>query len=123
MPDPSPPYSMSRRAGHLLFVSGQLGRDADGRFADGLVAQTRAAIGNLARELERAGASVADVVKVQVFLDDIADWSDFNEEYLRWFSDPLPARSAIGAGLPAPALVEIEAVAVLADHAAPGVEG
>ncbi len=79
---------------------------------DGVAAQTRQAISNLAALLEAEGASLSDVVKTTVFLADIGDYGEMNAQYVESFGSHRPARSAIGvAGLPLGGLVEIEAVA------------
>jgi 2-iminobutanoate/2-iminopropanoate deaminase len=111
----SAPYSPSRGAGSLLFVSGQIGRDADGMMADGIADQTRQTLANLRAVLHEAGAAPSDVVKCQVFLASMEDWPAMNEVYRTFFEEPYPARSAFAVGLGEGVLVEIEAVAYLAD--------
>jgi len=105
---PAAPYS----PGDLLFVSGQLGLPADGEHDD-VGAQTRRALEGLRAVLAEHNATTADVVKCTVFLADMTDWSDMNAVYERFFTQPYPARSALGAELAMGALVEIEAVAHL----------
>ncbi|MBB5773403.1 RidA family protein [Nonomuraea jabiensis] len=112
MSRPPAPYSSARRAGELLFVSGQLGYLPDGRLAEGLAAQARQALANLEEVLAAHGLSRDDVVKCQVFLSSIEDWSDFNAVYKEHFNRPYPARSALGVRLHPGVLVEIEAVAL-----------
>ncbi|SNT60360.1 2-iminobutanoate/2-iminopropanoate deaminase [Streptosporangium subroseum] len=111
MPRPPAPYSSARRAGDLLFVSGRLGFHPDGTLPEGLDAQTRQALANLDAVLAEHGLSRDDVVKCQVFLASISDWSALNALYEEYFSQPYPARSAFGVQLHPGALVEIEAVA------------
>ncbi len=109
------PFSEAVRVGDLLFVSGQIG-NLPGTLElapGGLEAQARRALDNMAAVLARHGASLADVVKVTVFLDDIGDWPAFNEVYVGYFPGPKPARSALGAdGLALGALLEVECIAV-----------
>ncbi|WP_214318517.1 RidA family protein [Nonomuraea sediminis] len=111
MSRPPAPYSPARRAGDLLFVSGQLGYLPDGSLPEGLAAQARQALANLDAVLAEHGLGRADIVKCQVFLSSIADWTAFNAVYEEHFSRPYPARSALGVHLHPGALVEIEAVA------------
>jgi enamine deaminase RidA (YjgF/YER057c/UK114 family) len=108
------PYTPIRRAGNLLFVSGQLGIDEHGQFPDDLTAELTQALDNLCTALKRNAASSADVVKVNIYLADILDREIFDPLYSSRFADPLPARSCIAAGaLPFGARVELEAVAHL----------
>ncbi|MFL5777411.1 MAG: Rid family detoxifying hydrolase [Chloroflexota bacterium] len=107
-------YSQGIIAGDLVFCSGQLGLDpASGELVGGIVEQTERAVRNLAAVLDSAGLTVADIVKVTVFLADIGDFATFNEVYARQMTDPPPARSTFAvAALPKPgALIEIEAIA------------
>ena len=108
------PYSVAVSAGNLLFVSGQLGIDAQsGNLAEGVEAQTRMALTNMSAILAAAGRSLADVVKTTVFLNDIADFAKMNAVYAEFFTEGFPARSAFQvAALPKSALVEIEAIAL-----------
>ena len=108
------PYSQAIRAGDLVFTAGQLGIDpAAGELVDGGVgAQAERALENLRAILEAAGSGMDRLVKVTVFLVDIADWPAVNEVYARLVPQPFPARSAFAVReLPKGALVEIEAVA------------
>lgn len=104
--------SMAYRAGDLVFVSGQVAFDADGRLvAGGIEAETRQTLDNIARALDQAGAALADVVKVTVWLADLADFPAFNATYSTYFPASPPARSTVQAGLMIGARVEIEAIA------------
>jgi 2-iminobutanoate/2-iminopropanoate deaminase len=110
------PYSQGIRAGNLIFVSGQLPVDpATGNLeAADISLQTDRSLRNLEAVLKQAGASLQDVVKVTVFLADIADFAAMNGVYNRYFSADCPARSAFQvANLPKAALVEIEAIAAV----------
>jgi 2-iminobutanoate/2-iminopropanoate deaminase len=116
-PAPVGPYSQAVVAGGLVFASGQIPLDpATGRMIDGDVAvQTERVIANLRAVLEAAGTSLARVVRVTVYLADLADWPRLNEVYVRHFTGATkPARTAIqAAALPRGAAVEIDAIAVL----------
>jgi 2-iminobutanoate/2-iminopropanoate deaminase len=107
----TPPYSVTRRAGELVFVSGQLGRK-DNQLVDGGVGpETRQALANVAAALGEHGLDFSHVVKCTVFLASMADWPAMNEVYAELFGSPYPARSAVGIELLDGALVEIEAIA------------
>ena len=113
-PQPIGPYSQAVRAGGFLFMSGQIGVDpGTGILVEGGAArQAEAALRNLSAVLEAAGAGMGDVVKVSVFLQDIADFPAVNEVYARYFSSWKPARTTVGGlRLPKGALVEIDAIA------------
>ena len=104
------PYSHAVRAGGLVFCSGQTPLDpATGKLAEGdVAAQTRQCFANLYHVLEAAGLGSDDVVAVQVYLTDMADFAAMNEVYARHFSAPYPARTTIGcASLPLGARIEI----------------
>jgi 2-iminobutanoate/2-iminopropanoate deaminase len=114
VPPPVGPYSPAVRAGEFVFVSGQVPHDP---FTGAVVGQTieeqsLQTLSNLRRALEAAGASIADVVSVTVYLADENDWTRFNAVYKNIFSRPYPSRTAIGAKLRG-VLVEVSAVAWL----------
>ena len=110
-PEAVGPYSQAIVSGDLVFASGQLGIDESGKLANGIAAQTEAALKNLSEVLLAAGSDLNHVVKTTCFLVDIGDFTLFNEIYGRFFTEKL-ARSLIEATkLPKGALVEIEAVA------------
>ena len=81
--------------------------------AGGIEEQAQRALENLAACLDAAGARLEDVLKVNVYLADLADFAGFNAVYARFFPEPYPARTTVGVSLPAGLLVEIEAVARL----------
>lgn len=104
------------RVGDVLYVSGQLGTDvATGKLVPGsFEAEARQALENLRSVLAEAGMAYDDLVKVTVFVKDIADVATFNNLYQTFFSTPhRPTRSAVAVtGLAFNARVEVEAVAV-----------
>jgi 2-iminobutanoate/2-iminopropanoate deaminase len=105
------PFSPAVRAGDFVFVSGQIPRDAKGGVHMGSIEeQTEAAIVQITRILNEAGCSLADVVKVTVFLEDARDFASFNKVYAQHFSG-MPARSTVEARLMVDAKIEIEAIA------------
>ena len=112
-PDPIGPYSQGVVAG-AVYCSGQIGADpGTGALEDGVAAQTRRALTNIGSVLAGAGLSMENVVKTTVFMVDLSEFPQMNEEYGRHFSKPFPARSTVQvAALPKGARGEIDAVAV-----------
>ena len=108
------PFSESARAGHLLYVSGQVGDDATGNLVKGgIVPETHQVMANIQAILARRGLSLRDVVKCTVFLADIEDWPTFNTVYTGYFERPYPARSALGVnGVALNGRLELECIAV-----------
>lgn len=104
--------------GSLVFASGQLWIDpADGTMVTHVHTQTRRAMDNLMAVLAEAGANPQDIVRTTIFLVDMNDFANVNGVYESYFPSNFPARSCVQvASLPKHAKVEIEAVAVLADH-------
>jgi 2-iminobutanoate/2-iminopropanoate deaminase len=112
------PYSQAVRAGEILYISGQLPIDpATGQFAaTDVVGQTRQSLANVRAIVESAGGSIESIVKTTVFLKNMSDFPLMNEEYAKVFQADPPARAAVEvAALPKDALVEIEAIARIAD--------
>jgi 2-iminobutanoate/2-iminopropanoate deaminase len=111
---PVGPFSPAVRDGDRVYTSGQVAQDpATGKLVVGGVApQTEQIFRNLEVLLEAAGKSLADVVKVNVYLTDIKTFAEMNEVYARHFVAPYPARTTVGvAALPLSAEVEIEMIA------------
>ena len=109
------PYSAAISHGNILFTAGQLGvNPKTGQFSgESIQEQTRQALENMSVILKKSGFSFEDVVKVTVYLADIAEFSAMNEVYAEYFPTPFPARSAFQvAALPRNARVEIEAIAI-----------
>jgi len=111
------PYSQAVRfSGALVYTAGQIPIEpATGQVVGTTVAeQTEQALRNLTAVLKAAGASPATVVKVTVFLKNMADFAEMNEVYGRYFPQAPPARSAVEvARLPKDVLVEIECLALV----------
>ena len=107
-------YSQAVRCGDTVYLSGQIGLDpASMQMVDGIDAQIVRVFENLKAVAEAAGGSLADVVKLNVFLVDLANFAKVNETMARYFSEPFPARAAVGVKeLPRGALVEADAVMV-----------
>lgn len=110
------PYSQATKVGNMVYSSGQIGLNPDGSgMVDGLENQCHQVLKNLSAVLEAAGSSLDNVAKTTVFLSDINDYKVVNGIYAEYFTGNPPARSAVEvANLPLGALVEIEAIAVVA---------
>jgi 2-iminobutanoate/2-iminopropanoate deaminase len=111
------PYSQGIVANGFLFTAGQIALDpVTGKIVEGgIVEQTERVMQNLQQVLQAAGVSWGDVVKTTVYLHDLSDFPIVNEIYGKWLGDARPARSTVQVpGLPRGALVEIDAVAVVA---------
>ena len=110
------PYSQAIRAGGTVYLSGQIALDpVSGQLVEGgFEAQVHQAFRNLAAVAQAAGGSLADVVKLTLFLTDLAQFPKANEIMQQYFKMPYPARSTVGvAALPRGAEFEIEATVVL----------
>ena len=109
-------YSQAVRAGNTLYFSGQIGLDpATGRLVDGIENQILRVFENLKAVAEAGGGSLADAVKLTVYLTDLAHFARVNEIMSAYFEQPYPARAAVGvAALPRGALIEADAILVLA---------
>ncbi len=106
------PYSQGIAAGRLVFTSGQLPMRGGVLITDDVAEAARASLENVSAILEAAHATLADVVKVTIFLKDMNDFAAVNAAYGEFFSKPYPARSCIEvARLPLDAVLEIEALA------------
>ncbi len=107
------PYSQGINYSNLVFTSGQLPMDPETKtMPDDIAEQARLSLSNVKAILEAGGAGMDTVLKVTVFLTDMADFAAVNEVYKTFFSSPFPARSCFAvAALPLGARVEIEAIA------------
>ena len=109
-------YSLAVRVGNTVYVSGQIPLDpATGQLLSGdIEAEIRRVFDNLAAIAVAAGGSLANVVKLTVFLTDLAHFAKVNEIMASCFSEPYPARAAVGvAALPRGARVEMECILAL----------
>jgi 2-iminobutanoate/2-iminopropanoate deaminase len=116
-PEPISHYTDAVRAGELLFVSGCVPVDADGRLVgdDDVVAQARQTLANVGAVLGAAGSSFADVVKVTIYLTDVDDRAKINPVRQEFFGETRPASTLVEvSGLAIPgARIEVEAVALV----------
>ena len=105
-------YSQAVRVGNAVYLSGQIGLDpANMQMVEGIEKQVHRVLANLAAVAEAAGGSLADVVKLNIFLTDLAHFALVNSIMAEYFVQPYPARAAVGvASLPKDALVEADAV-------------
>ena len=108
-------YSQAVRAGNTLYLSGQIGLDpATGQLVEGIENQIHRVFGNLKAVAKAGGGSLADTVKLTVYLTDLSHFARVNEIMIRYFDKPYPARAAVGVvALPRGALVEADAILVL----------
>lgn len=106
-------YSQAVRAGNTVYMSGQIPLDPhSGELVAGDIAtQIRQVFDNLAAVAEAAGGSLDNAVKLTVYLTDLGDFSTVNKIMAEYFSEPYPARAAVGvASLPHYAEIEAEAI-------------
>jgi len=108
-------YSQGVKVGNTVYLSGQIGLDpASMQMVEGIEAQVHRVFTNLKAVAEAAGGNLGDVVKLNIFLTDLAHFATVNTIMAEYFSQPYPARAAVGvASLPRGALVEADGVLVL----------
>ena len=108
-------YSQAVKVGDTVYLSGQIPLDpVTMQLVEGFEEQVRRVFDNLKAVCEAAGGSLNDLVKVNVYLIDLAHFAKVNEIMASYINEPYPARAAVGvASLPRGALVEIEGVMVL----------
>ncbi|MEQ1601034.1 MAG: RidA family protein [Methylophilaceae bacterium] len=110
-------YSQAVKVGNTVYLSGQIGLDPSTmQLVEGIEAQVHRVFKNLSAVATASGGSLADVVKLNIFLTDLAHFALVNTIMAEYFTSPYPARAAVGvASLPRDALVEADGVLVLAD--------
>jgi reactive intermediate/imine deaminase len=107
-------YSQAIRSGDTIYLSGQIPLDPETMEFVGTepAAQIHQVFRNLSAVCEAAGGSLNDIVRLSVYLTDLGNFAMVNEIMAEYFSEPYPARAAIGvAALPRDALVEMDAIA------------
>jgi 2-iminobutanoate/2-iminopropanoate deaminase len=114
MSSPSPlPLSKVRRAGALLFLSGELPLRDDGSIPDGIEAQTALTLDRIEATLKGEGLGLDDIVSMTVYLTHLEDFAAFNRVYAARFKAPYPSRTTVRADLVRPgARLELTAVAL-----------
>lgn len=112
-PAPIGPYSQAVRCGNLIFVSGQLPLNPKtGGLVQDIAAATEQVFENLKAILATGGSGLERVLKITVYLKDLAQFAEVNKVYSRYFSDQPPARTTVQvAALPKDAGIEIDAIA------------
>lgn len=116
-PEAIGPYSQAIKAGNTVYLSGQIPLHPETMeiVSEDVTAQAQQVFSNLAEVAKAAGGSLADSVKINISLTDLADFAAVNEVMKQYFQEPYPARACVQvAALPRQAKVEIEAILVLA---------
>ncbi|RNC79697.1 MAG: RidA family protein [Balneola sp.] len=110
------PFSEAVLVDNTLYLSGQIGI-IPGTLTlveGGIGAESKQVMENIKTTLEAHDFNMNDILKCTIMIDDISQWSSFNEIYKTYFEEPYPARSAFGAdGLALGAAIEVECIAVL----------
>lgn len=106
------PLSPALRAGDMIYISGQVPVDADGKIIEGNIeAQTQQVLENIKSALALAGATLKDVVKTTIWLEDARDFGRMNAVYATYFPKEPPARTTVESRLMIDIKIEIEAIA------------
>jgi reactive intermediate/imine deaminase len=111
-------YSQAVKVGRTVYISGQIPLDPDSMMlaGDAFSVQCERVFENLQAVAEAAGGSLQDIVKLTVFLSDLSNFPTVNAIMARFFSEPYPARAAVGvAALPKESQVEVDAIMDLAE--------
>ena len=109
------PYSQAIRKGSIVFLSGQIPLDPNTmELVEGIEAQIKQVFENLNQVIKAAGANFNDVTTLNIYLTDLSHFTLVNEIMKTYFTEPFPARAAIGvASLPKGSLVEADGFLVL----------
>ena len=110
-------YSQAIKAGNTVYLSGQIPLDPSTMtLAVGIENQIEQVFKNLSAVAEASGGGLKDIVKLNIFLTDLSHFALVNETMAKYFSQPYPARAAIGINsLPKDSLVEMDAILVLSE--------
>ena len=108
-------YSQAVKVGDTVYLSGQIGLDpATMQMVEGIDAQIVRVFDNLKAVAEASGGSLADAVKLTIYLTDLGNFAKVNEVMARYFNEPYPARAAVGIKeLPKGGVVEADAILVI----------
>jgi len=110
--NPNLPFHPAVRAGDFIFVSGQVGKDADGNMVDGTIEEeTRATILSIERILAEDGATLDDVVRVCTYLQDTRDFGRYNKVFAEHFKNAGLARTTVEARAVINTKIEMDAIA------------
>jgi 2-iminobutanoate/2-iminopropanoate deaminase len=108
------PFSQALIHGDIIYVSGQIGNVGLKLVEGGIIPETNQAMTNINNILDQNGSSMDNVIKCTCMLADMSQWPDMNEEYLKFFPNNKPARSAFATnGLALEANIELECMAYL----------
>ena len=111
--DPGAPFSGAVLVGDTLYLSGSIGIDANQKVPDTAEAEATAVLTSIRTTLEQAGMTMDDLVYVQIFCTDVANYAAFNKVYRTFFTKEFPARAFIGSGpLLFGARFEVQGIAV-----------
>lgn len=105
------PFAKAVRAGDFVYISGQVPTVSGEIVGQGIIEQTEAVMQNIIDVLALAQCTLADVVKVNVWLDDPRDFTSFNNVFAKYFMDNPPARSTVRSELMVDAKVEMDVIA------------
>jgi 2-iminobutanoate/2-iminopropanoate deaminase len=106
------PFSLAVQVDNILYLSGQIGGNATGLVPGGIIPETKQIMENIKAVLEQNGSSMDKVIKCTCMLADMNEWAAMNSEYIKYFPNHKPARSAFGtSGLARGARAEIECMA------------
>lgn len=94
--NPAGPYSPGILSNGVLYVAGQIGRDASGNIPDNFEDEVKATLDNIDRILKEAGLTPAHAIAVQVYLTDMDLFDRMNKVYMSYFPEPRPARTTVG---------------------------
>ena len=92
----SAPLSPFYKAGDLIFVSGQVGTGSDGTIPEDFASQTHNTLSNLKNVIESAGSEIGKTVKINAYLVDLSNFTEFNDIYVEFFGEHKPARTTLG---------------------------
>lgn len=108
--------------GTWIHVSGQVGFDENMKVVEGgVAAETQATFDLIEKSLQKAGGELTDIVRITVYMTDLADYGEFSQVRTERFGDKVPTSAAVGvASLLVGASIEIDAVAFIPDGAEPG---
>ena len=95
IPKSANPFSLGIKANGFLFVSGQVGKDKNGKIVDGFSGQVHQTMENIKLIIETAGSSMSDVVMATIYITDIALMPEMNEIYRQYFDGDFPARATV----------------------------
>ena len=113
-PPPVGPYSQAVRSGNMLFVSGQIALDPENGelVINSFSEQCHRVLLNLEMILKEGGSSIQNVLKVTIYMKNIAQFHELNEIYSEYFNDSKPARACVEvSALPKGVAVEMDAIA------------